>query len=81
MSAKVRMAIPWLLALITLLLMFDFWTWDNDAFFVWSFAPWAYFWYFVPYASISYLAIAVLLKLAWPEPPQSMIEGRAKRGD
>lgn len=70
MKFKYRLALVVLIVLIMFILHNSFWLWDLDARvpLLLGFMPFA-FSYYIFYAILSVLALKLIIKLAWPDPP------------
>ena len=70
MKFKHRLTLVFLIVLIMFILHNSFWLWDLDARvpLLFGFMPFAFSYYFF-YAILSVLALKLIIKLAWPDPP------------
>jgi hypothetical protein len=74
MIFKYRLALVVLIVLIMFILHNSFWLWDLDARLplLFGFMPFA-FSYYIFYAILSVLALKLIIKLAWPDPPADFL--------
>ena len=64
-----RPAAVWLFILALVVLHHDFWQWDRIEPLLWGWAPVA-LWYHVAYTFLCILAMFLLGRWAWPDPPE-----------
>ncbi len=74
-SFKIRFSLIVLVVLIMFLLHNSFWLWQWDSRLplLFGFMPFAFSFY-VAYAFLATAAMALVIKLAWPEPPADLFE-------
>ncbi len=74
MKFKYRLALVVLIVLVMFTLHNSFWLWEFDARlpFLFGFMPFA-FYYYVFFAIFSVLALKLIIKLAWPDPPADFL--------
>jgi len=74
MIFKHRLALVVLIVVIMFILHNSFWLWDLDARLplLFGFMPFA-FSYYIFYAILSVLALKLIIKLAWPDPPADFL--------
>jgi hypothetical protein len=74
MKFKYRFALVVLMVLIMFILHNSFWLWELDARLplLFGFMPFA-FSYYIFYALLSVLALKLIIKLAWPDPPADFL--------
>ncbi len=63
-----RPAAAWLFILALFVLHHDFWQWDRIEPLLWGWAP-VVLWYHVAYTVLCTLAMFLLSRWAWPDPP------------
>ena len=75
MNYKVRLALVGLIVLIMFLLHNSFWLWDLDdrVPLLFGFMPFA-FSYYVGYTLLAVMAMKIIIKIGWPDPPEDVIE-------
>lgn len=75
MNFKKRLVLVGFIVLIMFILHNSFWLWhlDDKIPILFGFMPFA-FSYYVFYAFLAVLAIKLVIKLAWPDPPQEVLE-------
>lgn len=75
MKFKTRLALVALIVFIMFLLHNSFWLWglDDRVPLLFGFMPFA-FSYYVGYALLALLAIMFITRIAWPDPPEDVIE-------
>lgn len=76
MTFKIRLTLVVILVLGMFLLHNSFWWWDLDKHLplLWGFMPFA-FSYYVLYALLAAAVMFLVVKIAWPEPPEGIFEG------
>jgi hypothetical protein len=75
MKFKRRLALVALIVLVMFLLHNSFWLWhlDDRMPLLFGFMPFA-FSYYVGYALLALLAMKLIIRIAWPDPPADVIE-------
>ncbi len=75
MKFKVRLTLVAIIVLVMFILHNSFWLWDLDGRvpLLFGFMPFAFSFY-IFYALLSVLAIIVIIKLAWPDPPADLFD-------
>ena len=75
MKFKTRLALVVLIVLIMFLLHNSFWLWnlDDRVPLLFGFMPFAFSFY-VGYAILALLAIKLIIRIAWPDPPDDLVE-------
>lgn len=75
MKFRTRLALVALIVLIMFLLHNSFWLWgfDDQVPLLFGFMPFA-FSYYVGYALLAMLAILLITRIAWPDPPDDLVE-------
>jgi hypothetical protein len=75
MKFKTRLALVVMIVLIMFLLHNSFWLWnlDDRVPLLFGFMPFAFSFY-VGYAILALLAIKVIIRIAWPDPPDDLVE-------
>lgn len=75
MSFKVRLTLVALIVLIMFILHNSFWLWglDDRVPLLFGFMPFAFSFY-VGYTFLALIAMRVIIKLAWPDPPADVLE-------
>ena len=75
MKFRTRLALVALIVLIMFLLHNSFWLWgfDDQVPLLFGFMPFA-FSYYVGYALLALLAILLITRIAWPDPPEDIFE-------
>ena len=75
MKFKRRLALVTLIVLVMFLLHNSFWLWhlDDRVPLLFGFMPFA-FSYYVGYAFLALLAMKLIIRIAWPDPPADAIE-------
>ena len=73
MTFKKRFIIVILIVLVMFILHNSFWLWDLDRTIalLFGFMPFAFSFY-IGYAFLAVLAMGLVIKLAWPDPPQEV---------
>ncbi|NLA12427.1 MAG: hypothetical protein GX883_09960 [Firmicutes bacterium] len=74
-KAGIRLKVALLIALVMFLLHNSFWLWKWDARvpYLCGFMPFS-FAYYIGYAFLATLAMALVITLSWPDPPPSLLE-------
>jgi uncharacterized membrane protein len=75
MKFKMRLTLVAMIVLVMFILHNSFWLWDLDGRvpLLFGFMPFAFSFY-IAYALLSVLAIIVIIKLAWPDPPADLFD-------
>lgn len=75
MSFKVRLTLVALIVLIMFILHNSFWLWglDDRVPLLFGFMPFAFSFY-VGYTFLALIAMRIIIKLAWPDPPAEVLE-------
>ncbi len=75
MSFKARLSMVVLVVVIMFLLHNSFWLWglDDRLPLLFGFMPFAYSFY-VGYAVLAVVAMKLIIKLAWPDPPPELLD-------
>ena len=75
MNFKVRLALVVLIVSIMFVLHNSFWLWELDERvpLLFGFMPFA-FSYYVGYALLAVVAMKIVIKIGWPDPPDDVIE-------
>ncbi len=81
MSFKVRLALVSLIVLIMFILHNSFWLWDLDdrVPLLFGFMPFAFSFY-VGYSILALIAMRIIIRLAWPDPPAEVLEPHRGEG-
>lgn len=74
-----RGGLIYVLILIMLALHNDFWLWDRIHPLVLGWMPIGLF-YHVAYMIVAVVVLALMVRFAWPEPPDEIIKGVAEKG-
>lgn len=75
MSFKVRLTIVALIVLVMFILHNSFWLWglDDRIPLLFGFMPFAFSFY-VGYTFLALIAMRIIIRLAWPDPPNEVLE-------
>ena len=81
MSFKVRLALISLIVLIMFILHNSFWLWDLDdrVPLLFGFMPFAFSFY-VGYSILALIAMRIIIRLAWTDPPAEVLEPHRGEG-
>jgi hypothetical protein len=86
MPGKTHFRRNFVLVILLVLLMFllhnSFWLWRYDGGFplLFGFMPFAFSFY-VAYALLAVAVLALIARLAWPEPPAGLLDGNGKEDE
>lgn len=75
MSFKVRLTLVALIVLVMFILHNSFWLWglDDRIPLLFGFMPFAFSFY-VGYTFLALIAMRIIIKIAWPDPPAEVLE-------